>query len=174
VVGVSLRSPAVFPHVRAALAASTSDTFRLLHFSVQSDHLHLIVEADTRQALSRGLQGLAVRCARAVNRGAGRRGRVWKERFHAHSLGTPVEVRAALVYVLLNFRKHLRAGPGVDPCSSGAWFEGWAHGPKRPGGPSPVAVSRMWLASVGWRRGGGLIDCEEAPTSRAAWRRAVG
>jgi hypothetical protein len=160
---VSLRSDEVFPHVRGALAASSRGAFSLLHFSVQSDHLHLIVEADSTQELSRGVQGLAVRCARAINRSIGRRGTVWSQRYHARPLGTPREVRAALVYVLLNFRKHLRAPPGIDPCSSGPWFDGWARPPPAPGQPCPVASPRTWLTSVGWRRTGGPIDCREAP-----------
>ncbi len=74
-----------------------------------------------------------------------------------------------MVYVLLNFRKHLRAAPGVDPCSSGPWFAGWARRAQRDdrtGGAAlegPVAAPRTWLAVVGWRRGGGPIDWRESP-----------
>ena len=68
--------------------------------------------------------------------------------------------------VLLNFRKHLRAPPGVDPCSSGPWFDGWARSLPSPVGPSPVAPSRTWLGAVGWRRAGGPIDFRDAPDPR--------
>jgi SAM-dependent methyltransferase len=81
----------------------------VLQFSVQSDHLHLIVEADTARQLARGLQGLAVRCARAINRGAGRRGPVWSHRYHAHPLATPSQVRTGLIYVLLTSASTRRA-----------------------------------------------------------------
>ena len=66
----SLRSQFLFPTVRRALgrANRAREDFRILHFSVQADHLHLIVEADTQPALSRGVQGLAVRIARARSR----------------------------------------------------------------------------------------------------------
>jgi hypothetical protein len=143
-------------------------------FSVQTDHLHLIVESDTALALVRGLQGLAVRCARAVNRACHRHGPVWSERYHARSLPTPREVRLALIYVLLNFRKHLRALPAVDLRSSGPWFEGWAHSPPRPLSTCPVVPPRTWLAAIGWRRAGGPIDCREAPAppqTRPVYRR---
>jgi REP element-mobilizing transposase RayT len=123
----SLRSELLFPRLSRALGASTRDGFRILHFSVQSDHLHLMAEADTQEQMSRGMQGLAVRCAKTINLAAGRRGTVWRGRYHLHALTTPREVRTAIVYVLLNFRKHLQAGPGIDPCSSGPWFDGWAH-----------------------------------------------
>jgi putative transposase len=70
---VSLRSPRGFTAIRWALAAASSERFRIVHFSVQSDHLHAIVEAQNKAALERGLRGLAIRVARAVNRALGRR-----------------------------------------------------------------------------------------------------
>jgi REP element-mobilizing transposase RayT len=161
----SFRSEAVFPFIRRALAAASKRTFRLVHFSVQTDHLHLVIEADDQPALARGMQGLAVRAARAVNRACARRGSVWSERYHAHALRTPREVRAGLVYVLLNFRKHLRAAPGVDPRSSGAWFDGWRRPPGPPAETPPVLAPRTWLARFGWRRAGGCIDPTDSPAA---------
>jgi REP element-mobilizing transposase RayT len=162
----SLRSQPVFRGLSRALADSSRNGFRLVQFSVQSDHLHLIVEADTQLALTRGLQGLAIRCARAINRATGRSGRVWHMRHHAHVLRSPREVRAALVYVLLNFRKHLGAPPGIDPLSSGPWFDGWSSQPPPAPPPGPVTSPDSWLAAVGWRRAGGPIDWRETPAPR--------
>ena len=76
----SLRSMRVFPTLQRALSASTKPAFRVVHFSVQSDHVHLVVEGDQGVALVRGLQGLACRCAKAVNRAVRRRGHVWSSR----------------------------------------------------------------------------------------------
>ncbi len=164
----SLRGTRVFPAVRGAIAAASRDHFRVLQFSVQTDHLHLVVEADAPTGLARGLQGLAIRVAKAVNRALGRRGTVFGDRYHAHALSTPREVRNALVYVLNNGRKHGLRAPGIDPCSSAAWFEGWrVHAPLS--GPRPVAAPRTWLAGVGWRRHG-LIDLHETPRSRGRSR----
>jgi REP element-mobilizing transposase RayT len=159
----SLRGGKVFAFVRRSLAASHKDAFRVVHFSVQTDHVHLVVEGDHRVALVRGLQGLAVRCAKAVNRAVGRRGSVWCTRYHARALRTPTETRRGLVYVLLNFRKHLRAAPGVDPRSSGAWFRGWRPAGHASREASPVASPRTWLAAIGWRRVGGAIALDENP-----------
>jgi putative transposase len=161
----SFRSLEVFAAIQRAIAAASKAFFRVVDFSVQTDHIHLNVEAEGTLALTRGTQGLAIRCARAINRASHRRGRVWRHRYHAHYLRTPREVRAAYVYVLLNFRKHLRAGPGIDPCSSGRWFTGWRSARPPPTEPSPVVPPRTWLAAVGWRRAGGPIDCQEAPAS---------
>jgi putative transposase len=158
-----LRSTRVFPAVRRALVAGSRSAFRIIEFSVQNDHVHLIAEADDRLALSGGIRGVAIRLARAVNRTLGRRGHVFGDRYHARALATPRAVRHALVYVLMNFRKHLRAGTEIDPCSSAGWFSGFRK-PSRvdAAGPRPVRLPQTWLARVGWKRHG-LIDADEGP-----------
>ena len=75
------------------------------------------MESDTPTRLARGVQGVAIRVARAINRVLCRRGRVWDGRYHAHILRSQREVRNALVYVLSNFKKHLRGAFGLDPRS---------------------------------------------------------
>jgi REP element-mobilizing transposase RayT len=173
----SLRGSSMFRAVRAALAAGRERFgFRLVHFSVQRDHLHLLAEASNRRALSRGLQGLSIRVAKAVNRRLRRRGRVFGDRYHARILKTPREARSALRYVLLNGRKHER-GPSriprgyIDSCSSAAWFDGWNRPRQLCFGAAasaaavmriPVTPARTWLLRVGYKRAGPL-DPDEAP-----------
>ncbi|TMB41891.1 MAG: hypothetical protein E6J55_17735 [Deltaproteobacteria bacterium] len=157
-----LRADRVFPSVRRALAASSGADFRLLHFSVQDDHLHLLVEADERRALGRGVRGLAIRVARAVNRALGRHGAVWGDRYHARALTTPRAVRHAIVYVLRNRWKHCEGERGLDPCSSALWFDGWRQAVATAPGAPPVVRPRTWLAAIGWRRHG-LVDIDERP-----------
>ena len=159
----SLRSESVFIALCAAIRRAHRPDFRVIQFSAQSDHVHLVVEASSRESLISGVQGLAGRLALSINRATRRRGRVWQGRYHARPLTTPREVRNALVYVLLNFRKHLRAAPLVDPRSSGPWFQGWAHASRPSAEGCPVAPPKTWLAGIGWRRAGGPIDIHEAP-----------
>src|ERR1700689_4807196 len=117
----------LLPESRWAIAFS-SRSFRfdrwVVHFSIQSNHLHLIVEAANENALSRGMQGLSIRMARGAHRALGHGGTVFSDRYHAHQLETPRETWAALLYVLQNWAKH---GPGgaFDPHSSAFWFDGW-------------------------------------------------
>jgi len=171
----SLRETAAFAAVRRALAAGRARFgFRLVHFSVQRDHLHLLAEAEGRGALARGVQGLAIRVARAVNRAFARRGRVFGDRYHARALKTPREVRSAVIYVLMNVRKHARAQGRVpagfgDSRSSAAWFTGWNRprelvfgiARERERG-APVVPPRTWLLRVGATRAGPL-DPDDAP-----------
>ena len=148
--------------------------FRVVHYSVQDDHAHFLVEAAGAQRLANGMKSLAARFARCVNRVFGRRGRVLADRFHHVLKRTPTEVRRALAYVLLNARKHYRqrrrrTPPVVlDGASSGLWFDGWKGRGPPPGryadaDRSPeVAAPRTWLLSKGWRRIG-LVDPAEVP-----------
>ncbi len=176
-----LRSQFLFPVIRIALArANRRDParFRIVHFSVQRDHLHLLVEAEDKRALSSGMRSVAIRVARYVNDVLVRRGALWSGRWHGRALTSPREVRSALVYVLANFRKHVRrhASVGVDLYSSGTWFDGWRGAAGAPGvGPPtrpladeapacPVSPPRTWLVRIGWRRHG-LIGAEESPST---------
>src|SRR6266704_1507901 len=56
----SLRGSRLYRAVRGALSKSSKPCFRVLHFPVQGDHLHLIGEATDRMALSHGMRGLAI------------------------------------------------------------------------------------------------------------------
>lgn len=177
-----LRSKFVFPTVCIAIAGANRrdpEQFRVVHFSVQWDHVHLIVEASDKQTLSSGIRSVVIRIARAVNALAMRRGRVWADRFHDRELTSPRQVRNALVYVLANFRKHAKRPPpaGVDAFSSAARFDGFrdvqksealprAGPPFHQGLERHVDVSRPkeWLTRTGWRRAG-LIGLDEAPSS---------
>jgi hypothetical protein len=156
--------------MRAAFGRASNDRFRVLHFSVQTDHVHLLLEGDGHVELRRGIQGLAIRVAKAINRALGRRGKVWADRYHARALATPREVRNALVYILHNWRKHLSGMRGLDPRSSAAWFTGWRRAILAPAGPPPVAAPRTWLAGLGWKRLG-LVSVDEAPRQHSRRRR---
>jgi hypothetical protein len=144
---------------------------RLVHYSVQGNHLHLLVEADDALALRRGLQGLAIRIARALNRVMGATGKVFADRYHAQLLDGPARVRWAARYVLCNARKHAaqrgQSWPAgwLDPYSSARFFDGWRDG--RPAEPPDGSVARPlgWLLSAGWRKRG-LLGPEEVPSHR--------
>ncbi len=173
----SLRDVRVVHEIEQTFAAGCQrPDFRLVHYSLQGNHAHLLVEARDRDALGRGMMAIGSRLARALNRVANRSGQVLADRYHVRMLQTPKEVRAALRYVLLNARRHARmakakvaAAVRIDPASSGRWFDGWKRVPNedrrahataytRP----PVARARTWLLTVGWRRHG-LLDPADVP-----------
>ena len=102
---------------RAMYAGAVRGGFRLVHYAVMGNHVHLMVEAADRVKLSTGMQGLGVRIARALNRVMRRSGRVIGDRYHAHILRTPSEVRRARSYLLTNARQHYGV-VGRDPFAS--------------------------------------------------------
>jgi REP element-mobilizing transposase RayT len=160
----SLRHAREFAVVRRAIAAASAQPeFRVVHHSIQTNHLHLIVEAEDRGALSMGMRALLVRIARGLNRLWGRRGSIFADRFHARALRTPAEVRNSLVYVLQNARKHGIATGGPDPYSSGPWFDGWRE---LPGLPEALERQRARIEAGIVEVWGVLTRAERAPRPR--------
>jgi REP element-mobilizing transposase RayT len=164
----------------AFVAGCVREGFRIIDWSIQGDHIHLIVEARDNVSLSRGIQGFCVRVARGLNRLLKRRGTVFAQRYHVRELRTPREVRAARAYVINNARRHAAQQHGwvmpdgwMDPFSSWAWFDGWrdclrARQNQARAGPEaerPVAEPQTWLLRKGWRRHG-LIGVDEIPGVR--------
>jgi REP element-mobilizing transposase RayT len=149
---------------------------RLTHFSIQANHLHLIVEAACKEALSRAMQGLSIRIAKRVNGALKRHGTVFSDRYHARALRTPIHVRRAILYVINNYRRHLAqcgAQPPpdwADPFSSVDYFDGFrilssGRQPKAEyalGRDPPVARPRTFLGKRGWRTRG-LLRLDEYP-----------
>jgi REP element-mobilizing transposase RayT len=159
--------------IRAAICASHKPDFRIVEFNVLGNHAHFITEASGKDALACGMQGLEVRLARRLNSALKRAGKLFAHRYHSRVLATPTEVRNALRYVLLN-RKHHEAEKRfarywIDPCSSAAWFGGWAE-PIRPDTDErrellemepPTAPPTVWLLKTGWRQRHGPLRFDD-------------
>jgi REP element-mobilizing transposase RayT len=121
---------------------------RIIHFSIQGNHLHLIVEVENALALARGMQGLAIRLAKGLNALSGRHGPVFADRYHAHVLHSRRETAAAVRDLLGNYRHHTREHLPPrwdDPLSSARYLRA------APGEEAPVTLPRTWLLRVGWR-----------------------
>ena len=134
---------------QAFAAAKIRFGMRIVHYSIQGNHLHLIVEAEDRESLAKGMQGLAIRIARAINRLFARAGQVWADRYHSHVLKTRREAANELRYVLGNFARHAaswgdRVARFADAFSS-VRFLGFTDP------DAPVASPRTWLLRLGWR-----------------------
>jgi REP element-mobilizing transposase RayT len=178
-VGGLRRRRAYFAVRRAIRTTFVRADFRVVHVSIQREHIHLICEADDEKALARGMKGLEVSAARhlnaavALDRGwpRARRGTVFPERYHVQPLARPRQVRSALAYVLNNWRRHREdfaaSHPGpVDLYSSGVSFDGWKRPPQvtLPRGYEPLETVRpqTYLLTTLWRKYP-LIDPSETP-----------
>ncbi len=178
-VRVSWRTGKFYALVHRALKGTLGrPDFRVVHVSIQHSHVHLLVEADDRKALSRGMQSFSIRLARLVHRAASDHGRlscgkVFAFRYHATQIRTAHHARHALAYVLNNWRRHrvdqedreARAAK-LDPFASGLSFEGWSQRrrwrPPADYDPLPVARAQTSLLAFDWQVHG-LIDLWETP-----------
>jgi REP-associated tyrosine transposase len=174
-----LRRQIAYAALRAAFAAgcrgpaAAPGAFRLCHYAILNDHLHFIAEAGNREALARGLQGLLIRIAKALNKLWSRRGRVFADRYHDRILRTPRETRNALRYVLQNGKKHAAEGREVhvptviDTFTSAPWFDGFRERVTVRGLDKierPTTDARSWMLTIGWRRHG-LLSVHDLPAT---------
>ena len=151
------------------LVSSRAD-LRIVHTSIQNNHLHIYCEATSREALARGMQSFKTSVGRRINRALGRSGPVFADRYHYEVVTTPRQARAVLCYVMNNWRKH-HADRGcrdhVDPFATGMYFRGWRERdiPTALVIPPGVIVlpyrePRTWLLREGWKKHGpiGLFE----------------
>ena len=164
----NLRSQRGFRAVEHALKAEARrGELRVVHYSVQGNHVHLVVEADDRVALAGRMQGFSIRLAKRINRDVMRRprGRVLDHRYHASVLATPSAVRNAIAYVLFNRAHHVPTTDRtlLDPYSSARVETHFAHEVRVPAwspgtGPPPVSEPSTWLLRAGYRRAGRIAN----------------
>jgi len=180
----NLRRRALYKALReATITAALRERFRIVHISLQRTHVHLLVEADHKVALARGMQGFTISAARHINTALGdgvrrRCGRVFADRYHVEVITTPTRARHAIGYVLGNWRKHGEDRTGlpstwlVDPFSSGISFPDWQELEGQPWmwplretyDPLMVRRPTTWLLAEGWKRGGGPISARDVPS----------
>jgi putative transposase len=190
----ALREATVAVAMRELAYDEVNGAFRIVHLSIQKTHVHLLVEADNKVALARGMQSFQISAAKHINRvysaklnlTVRRRGSVFPDRYHQEIIETPRQARHALAYVLNNWRKHRedRASHtqtwNVDPYSTGLNFMGWREredavvhwrGPDTYD-PLVVYLPKTWLLSEGWKKSG-TISFYEVPTARGVVRTAA-
>jgi len=155
----------------ATIVAAIRERIRIVHVSLQRNHVHLLVEAGSKLALARGMQGFMISAARNINTMLGashrrRRGSVFADRYFTEAITSPRQARHALNYIINNWRKHKEDQQGmattwlVDPFSSGVSFPDWKEledkafmWPIRET-YDPLIVRRpeSWVLREGWMR----------------------
>lgn len=178
----SLRRRSAYRAIReATITTALRGDFRIVHLSIQRNHLHLIVEADRKEALASGMQGFQISAAKHLNaeigkanRGPRRRGTVFPDRYHAEVITSPRHARHTLAYVINNWRKHdedraeVARSWRIDPYSSGVMFPDWRERIDQPflwRGPATydplfVRQPQSWLLREGWKKHGLISFCE--------------
>lgn len=180
----SLRRRRMYKAMReATIVAAVRERIRIVHISLQRTHVHLLVEAENKKALARGVQGFQISAARNINAMLGedryrrRRGRVFTDRYHLEVITSPTRAHHALSYIVNNWRKHREDQQAVaktwlvDPFSSGISFPDWIEledkafmWPLRET-YEPLVVRRpqSWLLREGWKKCG-AISARDVPS----------
>jgi REP element-mobilizing transposase RayT len=194
---LGLRKRSIYKAVREAMLATYgNETCRIVHTSIQDSHLHLLVEADNRMALARGMQAFQISAAKHINAAVSnagswwerrklrlkpkrRKGSVFPDRYHEEIIKTPRQARNALAYVLNNWRKHKEHRKDfartwlIDPFSTGWSFDGWKE---REDEPFVWKLRASYEPIMSWRprtwllsegwRRYGLVSVHEVPGPR--------
>jgi REP element-mobilizing transposase RayT len=170
-----LRRGEVYAGARCALLAIAARiSFRVVHLSIQHNHIHLLVEAGDHDALDSGMRALTISLARRINKSLGRSGKVFEYRYHSTPLTSPRQTRNAIAYVLNNWRRHREDERGLrqrtailDPYSSAITFAGWADFRLTtwPEGyvALPVTPPQTWLLATGWELARRPIRTSDTP-----------
>ena len=182
----SLRRRKIYKAVRdATITAALRERIRIVHVSLQRSHVHLLVEAENKAALARGMQGFIISAARHINTALGdgkrrRCGKVFADRFHLEVITTPTRARHTLCYVISNWRHHGEDRDGlpstwlVDPFSTGILFPDWKELEDQPCmwpvretyDPMVVRRPQSWLLREGWKLAGGAFSARDVPGRR--------
>jgi putative transposase len=138
----------------ATITAALREYFRIVHISLQRNHVHMLVEAEDKAALARGMQGFTISAARHINTALGhgeqrRHGKVFADRYHVEVITTPTQARHNLRYVRFN-------GPifGSSSARESRAARGVAVSPRRQGemkrgprlAPGPSCTADGWAA----------------------------
>jgi REP element-mobilizing transposase RayT len=173
-----LRRRKVYEGARQALITIAARiAFRVVHMSIQHNHLHLLVEAASSGDLESGMRGLTISLAKQINKSLERKGKVFEFRYHATPLTSPRQTRNALAYVLNNWRRHREDERGfyertmpLDPYSSAIAFRGWADFRMRVeewtdviDEPLKVSPPQTWLLGKGWELAKRPIRTSDTP-----------
>lgn len=127
----TLRQRTLFKEFKKSIHNAQRFGLYVIHFSIQYNHIHLIAEAKSNDAIARGMRSFAGRFAKIIRKythkiGYGpNKGSVFKGRYHLHVLRTSLEVKNALKYVLLNTSKHTGLIEHIDEYSSAPYFMQW-------------------------------------------------
>ena len=137
----------------------------VVHYALESNHIHLIVEARDNRALRSGMVSLFGSFARALNERVQRVGKVYSDRYHLNVITNPSQMKHTLRYVLLNHCKHTKWLEHMDPFSSARFFPHWKNlielnevvawdlrNLSENYASAGLSPPRSWLAAQGWMR----------------------
>lgn len=87
---------------------------KIVHYTLEFNHVHLLVEASCNRVMHSGMQALGISLAKAINRFKSLKGSVYKHRYHYRQISSPRDLKNVLHYIFHNGIKHKRTRHVLD------------------------------------------------------------
>jgi REP element-mobilizing transposase RayT len=113
-----IQNKTILKGLRHAIQRARMQGLRIVHYSLEHDHVHLYAEASDNKTLAKGMKALGGSLVKKIHRHLGTKGSFYKTRYHLRILRSAMEVKHVLNYILKNGIKHKRTTSIVDPYNS--------------------------------------------------------
>lgn len=87
---------------------------KIIHYTLEYNHIHLLVEAASNRVLHSGMQAFGISLAKGINRFKRLKGTVYKHRYHYRQISSPRDLKNVLHYIFHNGIKHKRTRFALD------------------------------------------------------------
>jgi REP element-mobilizing transposase RayT len=113
-----VQNKTVLKALRHAILRARLQGLRIIHYSLEHDHIHLYAESDDNKILARAMKALGGSLIKKINKYFKVKGRCYKTRYHLRILRSATEVKNVINYILKNGIKHKRTKSVIDPYNS--------------------------------------------------------
>lgn len=113
-----LKNKFILKSLHSSIKKARKIGLKIIHYTLEYDHVHLLVETDNKTALARGMQSFGISFSKSINKIKKAQGKVFKTRYHYRKLKTPAEVKNVFNYIFGNSLKHKKAISIVSPYNS--------------------------------------------------------
>lgn len=118
----NLKNKNVLAILKKAIFNARRQGLKVIHYSLEYDHIHLIIEADNNRTLGKGMQAFGVTLAKAINRMRKVKGQVYKHRYHFRQITSSRQLKNVMTYIFNNGVKHKTSATALSPFNS-IWAE---------------------------------------------------
>jgi REP element-mobilizing transposase RayT len=113
-----LKNKIILSILKRSIMNARKKGLRVIHYSLEYDHIHLLIEADDNFILGKGMQAFGVTFSKALNRMRKMRGAVYKHRYHFRKIIGARQLKNVLNYLFTNGLKHNTAKSILNPFNS--------------------------------------------------------
>lgn len=113
-----IQNKVVLRILKHAIYRSRLQGVRVVHFSLEHDHVHLYVECGNNFVLGKAMKAFGVTFVRGINKFKRSKGQLYKYRYHLRILKSAREVKNVINYILKNGIKHGRTLKVINPYNS--------------------------------------------------------